>query len=135
MKAFTRIDDQPISIKSFIYDPDIIVIFDHTLLNHPEATEGLQRHGFILLNSNHSPRDIGARLGLKVCSVDATEIALRLLQRPIPSTVLLGALNRVTGIVPLSLIEEVIGEEFPARVADLNVQAMRAGYESVRGEL
>jgi len=40
VKAFTRVSDSPISIKSYIYEPDIIVITNDTLLEMEGVTAG-----------------------------------------------------------------------------------------------
>ena len=43
VKAFTRIDDKPITIRSYIYEPDVLILTNDMLLDQPDVTAGIQK--------------------------------------------------------------------------------------------
>ena len=51
MRGYTRISDSPVQVHSAIYNPDIVVVLDATLLDSVEVAEGLKENGIILVNS------------------------------------------------------------------------------------
>jgi pyruvate ferredoxin oxidoreductase gamma subunit len=57
VKAFNRLDTKEIRLHCSIYEPDIVVVLDPTLLSAKEArvTEGLKRHGILLVNTAQTP--------------------------------------------------------------------------------
>jgi len=75
--------------------------------------------------------EAGLSGGFKVATVDATKIALEALGRPITNTAILGAFAKVTGLVKLGSLEEAVRREFPARIVESNIRAMRDAYEAV----
>ncbi|MGC9346170.1 MAG: 2-oxoacid:acceptor oxidoreductase family protein, partial [Candidatus Bathyarchaeales archaeon] len=66
--------------------------------------------------------------------VPATEIAVRILGRPITNTAMLGTVARITGIVNLESIEKVVKERFRLDVAEKNVAVVKEAYKEVKSE-
>jgi len=133
VEAFTRIDDKPIYVRSKIYEPDIIVVLDPTLLG-PQLAEGLKENGLVIVNSEKSPDEIRELLGRKdvrVAVVDATKIALETLKRPIVNTAILGAFVKATGLVDLDKVLEAVKEKVPPRTVEANLEAVKRAYEEV----
>ncbi len=136
MKAFTRIGDTPILVRSVIQNPEIVVVFDDTLLS-PQIVEGLKEDGVLLVNTVRDIDWIKKKTGFKgrVCKVDATDIALKEIGRGVPNTVMLGALVKITNVVPLEAIEKRIEKMFSGKfgqeVVEANKRALRRGYEEV----
>ena len=101
--AFTRISLEPIRLHCAIYEPDVVVVLDNTLLKTVPVTAGLKSDDNILIiNSLEEPSVLKERLKVtkgQVWTVPATEIALRILGAPITNTALLGCVARSTGIV------------------------------------
>ena len=59
---------------------------------------------------NKDPAEIKKKLGnpnVKVCSVDATKIAIETIGRPIPNTPMIGAFAKATGKVSLDAVKEI----------------------------
>ncbi len=133
--AFIRIDEAYIYIRSRIVAPDHIVIVDPTLIGSTDVTEGLKKGGTILINTARSPGyfpDLAR--SFKVCTVNATEIAVRhgLGSRTAPTvnTAILGAVARVFDFVGLPSISASIAEAVPTK-PEANVAAAREAYEAV----
>ncbi len=140
MKAFNRIGDTPILVRAVIENPDIVVVIDDTLLSE-EIVSGLDdEEGILLVNTVRDFDWIRKRTDFKgkVCKVPATDIALEEIGRGVPNTVMLGALVKVTGVVPLEALEKRIEEmflgKFGAEVVEANKRALKRGYEEVQCE-
>ena len=54
--AFARVDDQPIRIRHFIYEPDHIIILDPTLIESTQVDSGLKEGGWIIINTDRPPK-------------------------------------------------------------------------------
>ncbi len=134
--AFTRISDEPIKIRIGIYEPDIVIVLDPTLLRSVPVFSGLKEGGFAVINSPKSPKELKEELGYngKLFTVDATTIAMEELGVPITNVVMLGALLKAKpDIAKMELVEKFIAERFP-RLADEEIKAFRRAYEEARGE-
>jgi len=135
LRAFTRISDEPINMHCAIYTPDVVAVLDPTLLKTIPVTEGLDEDGIIVVNTRESPAVLRKQLNLtgrKVWAVPATDIAVKMLGRPITNTAMLGAVARATGIVDIKSIEKVIREEFPLKIAEKNVEVVEEAYKEAR---
>jgi 2-oxoacid:acceptor oxidoreductase gamma subunit (pyruvate/2-ketoisovalerate family) len=134
--AYTRISDEPIQIHSSVYEPDVVVVLDPTLLG-PAVIEGLKPDSMIVVNTNETAAEVKKRLGLKkaeVWVVDATGLALRVLGVNITNTALLGAVVRASEMVKLDSVLEVVKERFSGKVRDQNVELVKIAYkEAVKG--
>jgi pyruvate ferredoxin oxidoreductase gamma subunit len=73
--------------------------------------------------------------GGKVATLDATRIAMDTLGRDIPSTLMLGAVVKVTGLMSLDSVfhctRERLGEKLRAEVVEANLTALKRAYEEV----
>lgn len=141
MKGFTRISDEPIKLHCGVYTPHIVVVLDPSLLDTVNVTEGLDDNGIIVVNTGKCPRDIRKKLQLKdkkIFTVDATKISLEELGRPIPNTPMIGALIRVSEILPLETIiddvREKFSKKFSEKVVNSNIKCIQRGYSEVEIE-
>jgi pyruvate ferredoxin oxidoreductase gamma subunit len=133
--AFTRISDEPIYLHSSIYEPDVVVVLDPTLLG-PNVADGVNPETTLVVNTNQTPLEVRESLGLgdvKTWVLDATSLALKVLGRPITNTAMLGSVVKATGIVRLDSLLMVVEERFPGRIGDLNKQLIETAYEEVIG--
>jgi len=81
----------------------------------------------------NSPKDLG--LKHETTYIDATAIALELLKTPITNTVMLGAFAAATGLISLDSLGKgirLILSRFSKEKLDLNIKAIKAGYEEVK---
>lgn len=129
--AFTRIDSEPILLKTQIYTPDAIVILDPYVIKTSDVTSGIREGGFFIINSPKSPEEFD--LPYNVATVDATSIALRkgLGSRvnPIINTAMLGAFAKATGTVSLESVVEATRSNSP-RKSEENAQSVMDAFES-----
>lgn len=134
--AYTRISDEPIYIHSSIYEPDVVVVLDPTLLG-PAVVQGVRPGTKLVVNTSQTPVEVRQMLGLEDVEtwvLDATSLALKLLGRPITNTAMLGAVVKATEIVKLESLLEAVKERFRGRIGDLNVKVIQTAYrEGVKG--
>jgi len=131
--AFTRIDDKRIKVRSAIYNPDVVVVLDSSLVNLVNVTEGLKSDGTLVVNTTKSPEELKKELNFqgKVATVDASRIAREELGVPITNTTMLGALIKILGIVKLDSVEAPMEHRF-GRIAGKNLAALNRAYEEVK---
>ena len=114
--AFNRISDKEIRVHSNIYNPDLVVVVDETLLHSVDVTAGLKEDGAIIVNTDKSPQDIRPMLGGfngKVYTVDARKISVEALGKYFPNSPMLAAAVAVSAVMP----------------KDDFIREMRASYE------
>lgn len=124
--AFTRIDKEPIEVRSHIYEPDIVAVLDPSLMKVMDVTTGMKPAGTLVVNTTTKAQELKrAHSSFRIGAVDATSIALRVLKVSVTNTAMLGALVKATGIVDLENVEQSVLERFnPA-----NVDVVKETYE------
>ena len=128
--AFVRVSDEPIRTREKIYEPDIVVVLDPTLLDIVNVASGLKEDGIVVLNTTKSAEEVREVSGIssKLALVDARRIAIETMGIPITNTTLLGAMLKATDLLPLSALEGPLHERF-GRIAGKNIQASQRAYQ------
>ena len=135
--AFCRVDDKEIRLREPIMQPDAIIIQDPTLLHQVDVFGGLKKDGYILINTTRSLAALGLEEFVRdfhvdrICTVGATEIAMKHVGRPLPNAALLGGFSALSGRISLDSVAAAIREKFSGKVAEGNVAAAKAAYEEV----
>ena len=139
IKAFTRISQEPISLHCGVYNPNVVVVIDPTLLEAVNVVEGLSDEGVLLVNTDKPPQEIRKRTHFekgKVYTLDATKIALETIGMPLPNTPMLGALVKVTGVVKLEGVEQVLRAKFLKKIGEEktkgNIESVRRAHDEVQ---
>lgn len=127
--AFARVDEKPIRLRSKVYQPDVAVVLDSTLLKILDPSQGLKPGGLLIINTNKSIEQIRSELGYqgRIATVDADLIAREELGLPITNTTMLGALVRGTGVVQLDSMIPPLQARF-GRGAERNERALRRAF-------
>ncbi|GAB1392551.1 pyruvate ferredoxin oxidoreductase subunit gamma [Rhodocyclaceae bacterium] len=139
--AFCRIDDKEIRLREPIMAPDALIIQDPTLLHQVDCFAGLKPDGYILINTNKTFEQIGLADFVKshrperLCTVPATEIALKHVGRPVPNVPLLGGFAAVSGLIRLESVIKAIEDKFSGKVAAGNIAAATEAFNIVRKEM
>lgn len=131
VQAFCRFDDQVITNRNLIYEPDHVVVLDPTLVG-PAILGGLKPGGWILLNTDRDPASFSSEFpNNRVATVDATAVArshgLGTRSVPIVNTGLAGAVARILEI-PL---EEMLASLEHLGFGGGNVNAASDAYSAV----
>lgn len=140
LRAYNRISDKPLTMHCQVTDPNIVIVVDSSLLETQDVTAGTPEDAVFLVNTTHSPEEIAGKLGRpvnRVFTVDATQISIDCLGRPIPNTPLLGALSRATGLVKLDVLLEDLAvnlkKKFPEKIVQGNTASVERAYKEVKG--
>jgi pyruvate ferredoxin oxidoreductase gamma subunit len=139
--AFCRVDDKEIRLREPVMQPDALIIQDPTLLHQVDVFAGLARDGYILINTTRSFDELG--LGefasgfdpARLCTVPATELALKHLGRPVPNAALLAGFAAVSGRISLESVAAAIRDTFSGAIADGNVAAAAEAFKHVTDEV
>ncbi len=133
VKAFTRISDEPINIRSQIYTPDIVAVLDQGLIELIDVTEGLVEGGKIIINTRLKASELDLGRG-HVFTYDGTGIALKhgllVAGLPVVNTTMLGAFAKATGLVKLETVQDVIREKWPGKAGEKNAIGAAEAYET-----
>ncbi|MFC1645535.1 2-oxoacid:acceptor oxidoreductase family protein [Patescibacteria group bacterium] len=137
-KAYVRISSDPIRTHEPIVDPDLVVVLDDTLLGEKEVISNLDEEESLIVNTEKTNDEI-ARLvkGFKgnIKTVDASGIAIDVLEQSRPNGVILGKIAQVTDIVKLESLQEqfkmVFGAKLPEELISKNLIAMEKGFDSI----
>lgn len=134
MKAFNRLDTKEIRLHCSVYEPDIVIVLDPTLLQTKEArvTAGLKRQGTLLVNTPHTADEIRQQTGFvgKIVTLDAEALA-RSVGARFSNVVMLGALARLIGNIALEELEQEFAQTFGEKALTTNIAALRAGFSAV----
>jgi len=130
--SFTRISDEPIEIHSMIYEPDIVVVLDYTLLS-PGLLSGLKGNGIVVSNYTGDVQRVLDSLGIKrgdykLVLIPASKLALEVLKAKVTNTAMLSGLIKL-GIIKLESVEKAIRERFSGPVAERNIVLVKKALE------
>jgi pyruvate ferredoxin oxidoreductase gamma subunit len=141
VRAFLRIDDQPIRSKVPISSADCALILDASLLDYVDITQGLKEESLILLNSPLKPEKIKLPAKYKLATCDASEISRRITKKDIPNSAMLGAFSSVTRLSMGALakgFKEVFAHKIQAekniKMAQIAAASVTSGISSVNTE-
>ena len=137
VKAYTRISDEPINLHCAVYNPDLSIVMDPTLMATVPVAAGLGKKGILIINTTKEPKKLKEELEMaegSVWTVPATEIAMRILGRLITNTAMLGAVARATEIVKMENIEQALKERFPGPLAEKNMGVIKEAYKEAKPE-
>jgi 2-oxoacid:acceptor oxidoreductase gamma subunit (pyruvate/2-ketoisovalerate family) len=135
VSAFVRIDDEPIEIRSQVYTPNAVTVFEESLLGTVPVTRGLVLKGCLVVNSGEKTsaevKKVGDEAKVDSFAIDASKIAVELIGTPTVSTIMLGALASASGYVTVESLESVVKERFHGAMGETNAKMIRSGYKEV----
>lgn len=140
IRTYTRISAKPINLHCSVANPEYVVVIDPTLVT-PAAAEGLADDGVLLVNTKEPADAVRRKTGFKrgkVATVDATQISLDTLGRPMPNMPMLGALLKVAPLVELDVLYEKIKAKFLKKIGEektnANISGIKRAYEEAKIE-
>ena len=126
------VDDKPILLNSFVYEPDIVIVFDASVMEKGiDIGKGIHEKTLLVINTDQD--DVLTRVKEKysfqrIYYVNATKIAVENIGRNIPNGPMLGALVN-TGIVEIDSIKKSLAEFFKQKGGEKNVKAAEQAYQ------
>jgi len=129
--AFVRVDEKPITLRSQVRTPDFLIVQDETLLLDPGLTNGLKSGGAMLVNSRKPSQEIAAKFDTRVVAFPATDLAVKIIGKPIPNTALLAAFLALTEHVPQEALAAALRGRFHGAVLEKNLALIEEAARAV----
>ena len=135
VRAFARISEEEIHLRSEIYNPDIVIVLDESIMDIVDTLKGLKKDGKVLINTTKKPEEFNFSKEFIVATVDATGIAIKhnILVGGIPvvNTPILGAVPKILDRVTLKSIQNKIKTKWKEDLSKINVSATQDAYDLV----
>jgi 2-oxoacid:acceptor oxidoreductase gamma subunit (pyruvate/2-ketoisovalerate family) len=135
VRAFARISEEEVNLRSEIYTPDIVIVLDESIMDIVDVFKGLKEDGRILINTRKKPIDFDFSKKYNTATVDATGIALKndILVGGIPvvNTPILGAIPKILDRVTLESIKEIVKGKWKGELSSKNMKATQEAYDLV----
>lgn len=128
VQAFVRLADEQIRLRTYIREPDYLIIQDLSLLELVDVTQGLKPGGTIIANSD-GPKVARWPDSAKVYTVPALQIANEVLGKPFLNPAMLGAFAAASDEVRLESIQKAFLKHFPGELGEKNARAVQIAYE------
>jgi 2-oxoacid:acceptor oxidoreductase gamma subunit (pyruvate/2-ketoisovalerate family) len=132
IEAFARIDDAPIRTREHVYEPDVLIIQDASLIGTVDVTKGCRPDTLIIVNSAKPKEEIKLNSRPEYLFViDATKIALEEIGRNIVNTVILGTVAKATGLFSLESLKKAVEDKFKEKpeLVEKNIKAVTRAYQ------
>ena len=97
-----------------------------------DVLHGLGDDGLVVVNTAKSPGELDLNTKAKVITVDATNIAVEELGKPIPNTVMIGAFAGATGLVTIESVEKAVRHRFEGKLGEMNARACRRAFNEAK---
>jgi len=140
--AYVRIDKEPISTRSKIYTPDVVIVMDDSLFKVMDPLQGIKPDGMTIINypdSHEAPLPQLVKTAGQSFMVDATRLAHKIYGRttiPITNVIITGAYCAAKKTVSLEAVKHVLpevddtfGQTFDRRYGGLLSAEMMEGAE------
>jgi len=129
--AFVRIDNKPITLRGQVLTPDFLIVQDETLLLDPTLTNGLKPGGAMLVNSRKPSEEIAEKFDTRVVAFPATDLAVKIIGKPIPNTALLAAFLALTEHMPQDALVAALRGRFHGAMLEKNLALIAEAADAV----
>ena len=101
-----------------------------------DVDQGIKPGGFVLINAAKKPQEFKEEFehtSAKIFTVNATQIALDTIGKPIPNATILGAFVKLSKVVKLESLKKAIDKEVkvPKPIRQKNIQSAEKCYEAI----
>ena len=128
--AHIIIDNKPVALNCYVYEPDVVVVFDETIISKGICVgEGCHEDTVLVLNTADAGAAARYRAEFNFKSIywsDGTGVAMKNIGIAVPNSAMLGALAK-TGIVSIEAVEKAIFNSF-GKAGEQNARAAREAY-------
>ncbi len=131
--AFARVDDEPVRTRYKVYQPDVVVVLDPSLLEIANPAEGLNEKGILIVNSADDAKLIREKISYsgRLALTDASKIAREVIGLPITNTTMVGALVKATNLLSIESLKPPFQRRF-GKIAARNIEAMQRAFDETK---
>jgi pyruvate ferredoxin oxidoreductase gamma subunit len=137
--AFNRISRKPVRSHSQVYNPDIVVVTDPSLLGLVDISQGAKEDTLFIINTTFDIALIRERLAIlnqKIFALDAYSIASEELGKAIPNVPMVAALVKVTNLMDLGKFKERVevslSKKLRPEVVEKNMRTIDRAFKEVK---
>lgn len=134
IESYARINDEFIKTREQVYNPDVLIVQDSTLLNTIDLTHGADENTLVIVNTSKPAEELKINLPKKnIFAIDATKIALDIIGKNLANTVILGSFAKATGLITLEGLKKAIKQKFGEKgkdIIDKNIKAVETAYKN-----
>jgi len=130
--AFTRIDDKKITNRSEVKSCDYVVVLDETLAED-SVLQGLKPDGALIINTSDPGHYKEKFPGVHIITLDATNLALEIMGRPITNTAMFGALVAGSNVISLESALKGVEAEMKKSLVEKNQKIVEKAYHLIKG--
>jgi len=121
--------------RSQIYHPNVLIIFDESVLNK-EIASSLEDYGKLIINTDKEPTELVEKYQLnhtiKIVAADISKLALEknltIDGNPVINTPILGLLSKAVPDLQLENLKKVILDKLGEKIGSLNYALIEQGY-------
>jgi len=128
--ASVRVDKKPITRYDQVYNPNVFIILDVTLVN--EYFEKLKSAGLVIINTTKKPEEFKLPKACVVRTIDATKIAIDATGKPFFNVPMAGAFAGLTKLCKPESLYKAIEEAWSdkgAKVIEANKKSAKLAYD------
>ena len=124
--AQVTVDDEAIGYP-YVKHPDVLVVMSPDA--YTQFVPQLRPGGTLLYEEELIKLDERLPQGVKAYGIPATRFAEEIGRRLVLNIVMVGFFTGVTGVVSMPAVERAVRDSVPRGTEDLNMRALRKGYE------
>lgn len=127
--AFARVDNKMIDLKSYVYNPNIIMVFDMGLVDLGiDIYRGVRENSIAVVNTGEKDLVVPEQIK-RLVIVDADRITREEIGDVPPNVAMLGALAKVSNVIGIDSLVEAIESKMQGKAGVMNAKACRRAYE------
>jgi pyruvate ferredoxin oxidoreductase gamma subunit/2-oxoisovalerate ferredoxin oxidoreductase gamma subunit len=129
--GFIRLDDQPIRVRSQIYEPDIIVVTDDKLLAKIDVAQGAKPNTRLIIASAVPCSELAQKIKLKTKHIICFNAGAIVADRRLANSALLGFVAKTMKLASLADCRRAVKEKLKdkdAQIIKANIEAVTKGY-------
>lgn len=123
-------DEEPIRLKSFVYNPDVVVLFDLSVMEKGiDVMAGVTEETLFIVNAPEVKGEMPFK-NQEIYYVDAQNISLEVIKRDIPNSAMLGAIAGA-GLANIEAVKATVEKTF-GKGGAINAEAAQRAYDQIR---
>lgn len=127
--TFARLSHEPIQSHTYVYDPDVVVLFDPFLMELGiDPLEGIKEDSILIINDKVLPDKLEGKFA-KAGVVDAWGITREIIGNVPPNAAMLGAIAKATGLLEIEEVMEAIKNAMGEKPGEINAKCAKEAYE------
>lgn len=127
--TFARFSNKPVESHTYVYEPDVVVLFDPLLMELGiDPLEGIKDDSILVINNEKLPQRLKGKFG-KVGLVDGWGITQERIGNVPPNAAMLGAIGKTTGLLEIEDIMEAIVNTMGPKIGEPNAECAKLAYE------